>query len=130
MKILITGTAGFIGFHLTEKLLQSGYSVIGVDNLNSYYDINLKKDRLTFSGVDSSAQLSKGVTSSINPNYVFYKCDLEDKKALFTIVKKEKPTAICNLAAQAGVRYSLENPQAYVQSNIIGFQNIIDAQRF
>ena len=129
MKILITGTAGFIGFHLTEKLLQSGYSVIGVDNLNSYYDINLKKDRLAFSGVDCSAHLSKGVTSSKNPNYVFYKCDLVNKKALFTIIKKEKPSAICNLAAQAGVRYSLANPQAYIQSNIIGFQNIIDACR-
>ena len=129
MKILITGTAGFIGFHLTERLLQEGYFVIGVDNLNSYYDINLKKDRLAFSGIDCSTHLSKGVTSSKNPNYIFYKCDLEDKKALFTIIKKENPSAICNLAAQAGVRYSLENPQAYIQSNIIGFQNIIDACR-
>ena len=127
LKILITGTAGFIGFHLVERLLLEGHSVVGVDNINSYYDVNLKKDRLTFSGVDCSAHLSKGVTSSKNSNYVFYKCDLEDKKALFTIIEKEKPSAICNLAAQAGVRYSLENPQAYIQSNIIGFQNIIDA---
>ena len=126
MKILITGTAGFIGFHLTEKLILNGHSVIGIDQINDYYDINLKYDRLKFSGVDISKQLEEGVNSIKNKNYRFYKCSLEDKKSLNTIFEKEKPDAVCNLAAQAGVRYSLENPDAYIQSNIIGFQNLID----
>lgn len=129
MRILITGTAGFIGFHLAERLLQQSYNVIGVDNINSYYDINLKKNRLAFSGIDCSKDLSKGVISSKNSNYKFYKCNLEDKKAIYNLIDKENPSVICNLAAQAGVRYSIENPQAYIDSNIIGFQNIIDACR-
>ena len=129
MKILITGTAGFIGFHLTQKLILNGHSVVGIDQINDYYDINLKYDRLKFSGVDVSKQLEKGVNSKKNKNYKFYKCSLEDKKSLTTIFEKEKPDAVCNLAAQAGVRYSIENPDIYIQSNIVGFQNIIEACR-
>lgn len=129
MKILITGTAGFIGFHLAERLLSDGHSVVGVDQVNAYYDINLKKDRLAFSGITLNDELEKGVRSTKYENYIFYKCSLEDKKRLDLIFENEQPEAVCNLAAQAGVRYSLENPDAYIQSNIIGFQNIIEACR-
>ena len=129
MKILITGTAGFIGFHLAERLLKEGHSVIGVDSLNSYYDVNLKIDRLSFSGIDNIKESSQGMRSSKYSNYVFYKCNLEDKKGIYNIIRIEQPSAICNLAAQAGVRYSLENPLAYIQSNVVGFQNIVDACR-
>jgi len=129
MKILITGTAGFIGFHLAERLLQDGHSIIGVDQVNDYYDVNLKKDRLAFSGIIWEEALDKGVRSTKHQNYIFYKCSLEDKAGVNSIFEKEQPDAVCNLAAQAGVRYSLENPDAYIQSNIIGFQNIIEACR-
>ena len=122
MKILITGTAGFIGFHLTERLLQEGHAVMGVDQVNDYYDVNLKKDRLAFSGIDLNVEPQKGIRSSKHKQYVFYKTSLEDKSAIYSIFEKEQPDAVCNLAAQAGVRYSLENPDAYIQSNIIGFQ--------
>ena len=126
MKILITGTAGFIGFHLSERLLLNGHSVVGIDQINDYYDVNLKYDRLIYSGIDIAKELEGGVVSSKSKSYIFYKCSLEDKESLDKIFKKEKPDAVCNLAAQAGVRYSLENPDAYIQSNIVGFQNLID----
>lgn len=129
MKVLITGTAGFIGFHLTERLLQDGHTVIGVDQVNDYYDVNLKKDRLAFSGIDWNDEPQTGIRSSKYEHYVFYKASLEDKSAIYSIFEKEQPDAVCNLAAQAGVRYSLENPDTYIQSNIIGFQNIIEACR-
>jgi len=129
MKILITGTAGFIGFHLAEKLLLKGHSIVGIDQINDYYDINLKYDRLKYSGINITKEMIDGVNSSKHKDYKFYKCSLEDKKSLDAIFEKEKPNAVCNLAAQAGVRYSLENPDAYIQSNIIGFQNIIEACR-
>ena len=129
MKILITGTAGFIGFHLAERLLKEGHSVVGIDQVNAYYDVNLKKDRLAFSGIIFDGALNKGVRSTKHQNYIFYKCSLEDKVGVNSIFDKEKPDAVCNLAAQAGVRYSLENPDTYIQSNIIGFQNIIEACR-
>ena len=129
MKILLTGSAGFIGFHLAERLLQEGHQVIGVDQVNDYYDVNLKKDRLAFSGIDWNVGLETGIRSIKYEQYVFYKASLEDKSAIYSIFEKEQPDAVCNLAAQAGVRYSLENPDAYIQSNIIGFQNIIEACR-
>jgi UDP-glucuronate 4-epimerase len=129
LKILITGTAGFIGFHLAERLLRDGHSVVGVDQVNSYYDVNLKKDRLAFSGITLNNELEEGVLSSKYQDYIFYKASLEDKTKINSIFEKEQPDAVCNLAAQAGVRYSLENPDAYIQSNIIGFQNIIEACR-
>ena len=129
MKILITGTAGFIGFHIAERLLKEGHSVVGVDQVNAYYDINLKKDRLAFSGIAWSDGPIHGVRSTKYDNYIFYKCSLENKTKINSIFEKEQPEAVCNLAAQAGVRYSIENPDAYIQSNIIGFQNIIEACR-
>ena len=129
MKVLITGTAGFIGFHLAERLLHLGHSVIGIDAINDYYNVNLKMDRLNHAGIFLPNSTNIAVKSTIHKNYIYYKCDLENKKRLFEIFDKEQPDAVCNLAAQAGVRYSLENPDAYIQSNIIGFQNIVEACR-
>ncbi len=114
-KILITGSAGFIGYHLTELLASNNFDIIGIDNLNSYYNVNLKKDRLK--------QLEK-----FN-NFKFLKIDLVDKDALFELFKKEKFENVIHLAAQAGVRYSIENPFAYIDSNITGFINILEACR-
>ena len=109
---LITGVAGFIGFHLANKLLLEGYTVIGIDNMNDYYDVNLKKHRLN---------------SLISKNFKFYKCDILDNKCLNDIIHKEKPSTLIHLAAQAGVRYSLENSKSYLQNNIIGFYNILES---
>jgi UDP-glucuronate 4-epimerase len=128
MKILITGTAGFIGYHLSKRLLEEGHSVIGVDQVNDYYDINLKLSRLKQKGITPSKEL-KVSRSEIYKNYYFYKCDLEDKEGINTIFQNHEIEAVCHLAAQAGVRYSLENPMAYINSNIVGFQNIIDCVR-
>lgn len=114
-RILMTGAAGFIGFHLFTLLLDKGYQVIGVDNLNDYYDPKLKEDRLK--------QLEK------YDNFTFYKVDLKDKQTLDNIFLTHKPDYVINLAAQAGVRYSITNPYAYVDSNLIGFMNILEACR-
>lgn len=114
-KILVTGASGFIGMHTIEKLLLMGFEVIGIDNLNDYYDVNLKKDRL--------ARLVD------NKNYQFYKADINNKKELFEIFKNDNPSHVLHLAAQAGVRYSLENPGAYIDSNIQGFLNILEGCR-
>ena len=127
MKILVTGIAGFIGFHLTKKLISLGYNVIGVDNINDYYDVNLKYNRLIKLGLDENQ--IKSLFSSEVEHLKFYKADISDRKSLEKIFKSELPDAVCNLAAQAGVRYSIENPDAYIQSNIIGFQNIIECCR-
>lgn len=115
-KILITGAAGFIGFHLCKKLLKQGENVIGFDNLNNYYDINLKKRRLK--------ELDKHFVSK--GSWTFYKNDLIDKKKMEDIFKKEKPIVVIHLAAQAGVRYSFVNPKSYIESNITGFHNILE----
>lgn len=115
MKILITGVAGFIGFHLSQLILKKGYTVVGIDNLNDYYDSKLKDDRLEI--------LRK------NNNFIFYKTDIKHKPNLDNIFEIYSPDYIINLAAQAGVRYSIENPYAYVDSNIIGFMNILEACR-
>ncbi len=114
-KILITGAAGFIGYHLTQLLASNNFNIIGIDNLNSYYNVNLKKDRLK--------QLEK-----FN-NFKFLKIDLIDKNSLFDLFKKEKFEYVIHLAAQAGVRYSIENPYAYIDSNIYGFINVLEACR-
>ncbi len=130
MKVLITGTAGFIGFNLARKLLERGDEVVGIDSINDYYDINLKYARLKELGIDNP-QITYGMRAASNTNnkHSFYKVNLEDREAVFKIFEAEKPDAVCNLAAQAGVRYSLTNPFAYVDSNITGFINILEACR-
>jgi len=130
LKILITGTAGFIGYHLAERLISEGYDVVGLDNINDYYDIGVKFGRLERSGIyNSSPEYNKLYQSSKFKNYKFVKLNLEDKENISNLFKKEKFDAVCNLAAQAGVRYSLTNPDAYINSNIIGFTNILEACR-
>lgn len=114
MKILITGTAGFIGSHLSKKLISQDHEVVGIDNINDYYDVTIKEDRLKSIGTE---------------NFTFYKINLEDDTAMDKIFKNEKPQVVVNLAAQAGVRYSLENPRAYIDSNIVGFTNILECSR-
>ena len=130
MKILVTGTAGFIGFHLAERLLSRGDEVVGLDNINDYYDQRVKYGRLAFSGIEeNSIEYGKPVQSSKYQGYRFVKLDLEDKEKLDTLFRTERFDAVCNLAAQAGVRYSLTNPGAYIGSNIVGFMNILEACR-
>ena len=135
MKILVTGTAGFIGSHLAIKLLNRGDEVVGLDNINDYYDQNVKYGRLQRGGIISSLEegtdipYGELITSTTDSNYKFIKLNLEDKEAMFKLFENEKFDAVCNLAAQAGVRYSLTNPDAYMSSNIIGFMNILEACR-
>jgi UDP-glucuronate 4-epimerase len=130
MKILVTGTAGFIGYHLANKLINAGHEVVGLDIINDYYDVNLKYARLKQTGiVHTDIEYSKIVTSKLHPNYRFFKLKLEDRDNLNALFAKEKFDCVCNLAAQAGVRYSLTNPQAYIDSNIVGFINVLEACR-
>ena len=130
MKILVTGTAGFIGSHLAIKLLERGHHVIGLDNINDYYDQKVKFGRLERAGIDeSSIEYNQLISSSLFPNYQFIKLNLEDKDAMMVLFKEAQFDAVCNLAAQAGVRYSLTNPDAYIDSNIIGFINILECCR-
>ena len=119
MKILVTGCAGFIGSHLCERLLNENYQVYGVDNLNDYYDVNLKEKRLEI--------LTKVPLK--NNKWEFFKTDLTNKDSLLKIFENYSPKIVVNLAAQAGVRYSIENPSAYINSNIVGFSNILDLCR-
>ena len=130
MKILVTGTAGFIGFHLAQKLLQRGDTVIGLDNINDYYDVNLKYARLNELGIDKNElEENKLISSKTYPNHKFIKVNLEDSQTINKLFETQKFDAVCNLAAQAGVRYSIENPHAYIQSNVVGFMNILEACR-
>ncbi|MFV7790540.1 NAD-dependent epimerase [Aliarcobacter lanthieri] len=131
MKILVTGTAGFIGYHLAKKLLERGNEVIGLDNINDYYDVNLKYARLNELGIlKDKIKDNTLITSKIYPNHKFIKIDLSDTKDIYKLFENEKFDAVCNLAAQAGVRYSLENPHTYINSNIVGFMNILEACRY
>jgi len=130
MKILITGTAGFIGFHLAKKLIERGDEVIGLDNINDYYDVNLKYARLKETGINKQdIDWNKLVQSTKYPNYKFIRLNLEDREEIMNLFKNEKFDKAVNLAAQAGVRYSIENPYAYIDSNIVGFINILEACR-
>lgn len=130
MKVLVTGTAGFIGFHLAGKLLQRGDTVVGLDNINDYYDVNLKYARLAFHGIPKEKiSYNSLVASASQPAYSFIQLKLEDKANLDTLFASQRFDVVVNLAAQAGVRYSITNPQAYIDSNIVGFTNILEACR-
>jgi len=130
MKILVTGTAGFIGSHLANKLLARGGEIVGLDCINDYYDINVKYGRLARAGITKGKiEYNKIIQSESQPNYKFIKLKLEDKENMMALFKEQKFDAVCNLAAQAGVRYSLTNPDAYMDSNIIGFMNILESCR-
>lgn len=115
MKILVTGAAGFVGFHLSKTLLENDFEIVGLDNINDYYDTKLKEDRLAI--LNNKEQ------------FKFYKIDLSKKEEVDSLFETEKPTHVIHLAAQAGVRYSIENPSAYVDSNLVGFMNILEACR-
>jgi len=115
MKIMVTGTAGFIGNHLAIKLLERGDEVIGIDNLNDYYDVNLKLARLD--------------RIKDHPNFTDVRADISDRERMEALFKEHQPQRVVNLAAQAGVRYSIENPHAYIESNIVGFLNILEGCR-
>ncbi len=115
MKLLVTGTAGFVGYFTAKNLLNSGHEIVGVDNINDYYDISLKYDRL-----NNLKEYS---------NFIFYKKDLSDLDSVNEIFKKEKPQRVIHLAAQPGVRYSLKYPEKYIQSNIVAFMNLLEACR-
>lgn len=114
-KILITGGAGFIGFHLGKRLLEQGFQVVALDNLNDYYEVSLKEARLDI--------------LKAYPRFTFLKQDIANQAGLFSVFEQVKPDIVINLAAQAGVRYSIENPQAYIDSNIVGFFNVLEACR-
>ncbi|MBN2418514.1 MAG: NAD-dependent epimerase [Deltaproteobacteria bacterium] len=130
MKILVTGTAGFIGSYTAFRLLERGDEVIGLDSINDYYDINVKYSRLERAGIDrKKIQSDKVVRSNNYPGYGFIRMNLEDRKVLERLFSEEKFDRVINLAAQAGVRYSLTNPFAYIDANIVGFQNILEACR-
>ncbi len=132
MKVLITGAAGFIGYHLTKSLINDGHQVVGLDNINDYYDCQLKYDRLSELGVlKKHAMIYLKVSNSIKyPNSLkFIRMNLEDRLALPNLFTEEKFDLVCNLAAQAGVRYSIKNPNSYVDSNIVGFLNVLECCR-
>lgn len=116
MKILVTGAAGFIGFHASKCLLDSGFDVVGLDNVNNYYDVNLKRNRLKI--LQDYAQ------------FIFYEISLEDQAAVKQLFKKETPQRVIHLAAQAGVRYSIQHPGVYIQSNIVGMYHILEECRY
>ena len=144
MKILITGTAGFIGYYLAKRLLRDGNTIVGIDNINDYYDVNLKYARLAEAGIYAPEEINHSggknrkykpiqfhqfIQSITEPEYRFIRMNLEDKTELNELFEKEKFEIVINLAAQAGVRYSIENPDAYIQSNIVGFMNLLEACR-
>lgn len=130
MKILITGTAGFIGFHLAKKLIERGDDIIGLDNINEYYDINLKYSRLESTGIHKeNIEWGKLLKSTIYLNYRFIKLNLEDSNGINELFNSEKFDVVINLAGQAGVRYSIEQPMSYIQSNIVGFANLLESSR-
>lgn len=130
MKLLITGTAGFIGYHLARTLLERGDCVVGIDNINNYYEQELKYARLADSGISGEAsEWGRKVQSTRYPGYTFQRMDLENREEIGRLFESEKFDLVCHLAAQAGVRYSLVNPYAYIQSNVTGFFNILEACR-
>lgn len=130
MRIFISGTAGFIGFHLTNLLARQGHEILGFDNINDYYDVGLKYSRLEQLGIEKS-HVADGVfiQSNVFSNLQFIKADLQDKSLVMSCFADFRPDIVCHLAAQAGVRYSFENPYSYIESNVVGFLNILEACR-
>ena len=130
MNVLITGTAGFIGFHVVKRFIEAGHQVLGLDNINDYYSVSLKYDRLATCGIGAQHleynQISK---STIWPSYSFLRLNIEDTNGMANLFDSHKFDLVIHLAAQAGVRYSLENPIAYIKSNIMGFFNIMEGCR-
>ena len=129
-KYLVTGTAGFIGFHLANALLEKGEEVVGLDNINDYYDVNLKYARLKEAGIDrDDIEWGRFAQSKRYSGYRFIRMNLEDKEGIMELFRNEKFDYVIHLAAQAGVRYSIDHPDVYIQSNIIGFFNVLEACR-
>lgn len=130
-KVLITGVAGFIGFHLAKRLLKKGFHIIGIDNLNTYYDVDLKYARLNELGISKkdSEFYNREVKSDFHKNLTFYQLKIEDRANLPKLFAKHQLDTVCNLAAQAGVRYSIENPEVYVDTNVTGFLNVLECMR-
>jgi UDP-glucuronate 4-epimerase len=130
MKILVSGSAGFIGFHLTIALLKNGCEVIGIDNINEYYDVKLKYRRLKECGIEKKEIIwFKETRSHIFSNYLFVRLNLEDKPELLELCERHRPDVFVNLAAQAGVRHSITHPDSYAQSNLVGFLNVLESCR-
>jgi len=131
MNILVTGAAGFIGYHVSKSLVEKGHNVIGLDNINDYYDVNLKYARLKDLGIGrrNSSTYNNLISSTSKTSFKFIRLNIEDRSELPKLFKKEGFDVVCNLAAQAGVRYSLENPEAYIDSNIVGFLNLLECCR-
>ena len=131
MKVLVTGAAGFIGFYVCKKLLENGHNVMGLDNINTYYNSNLKYDRLKELGIakNNASIFNTICTSSTHNSFNFIRLSIENRTELPKVFEKEKFDIVCNLAAQAGVRYSLENPETYIDSNVVGFLNILECCR-
>ncbi|NNV55526.1 NAD-dependent epimerase [Limnovirga soli] len=129
MNILVTGSAGFIGFHVANRLIKEGHSVVGIDSINDYYDTQLKYDRLAAAGIDIKTINYNTPAISKCGNYTFYYLKIENKAALLNIFDMHNIDYVIHLAAQAGVRYSLENTEAYINSNIVGFANMLDCCR-
>jgi UDP-glucuronate 4-epimerase len=129
-KFLLTGSAGFIGFHVANALLQQGEDVVGLDNINDYYDIELKFARLKEAGINrENIEWGRKTQSSVWPGYRFIRMDLDDNDGIMRLFREEKFEYVINLAAQAGVRYSIENPGIYIRSNINGFYTILEGCR-
>ena len=129
MKCLVTGAAGFIGFHLVKRLLEDGNAVVGIDNLNNYYDVNLKLGRLSELGITYSEGIKGAMCSIKYPQFTFRKIDLQERDSLNELFAQEKFEIVVNLAAQAGVRYSIDHPYEYVNNNITGFLNVLECCR-
>lgn len=130
MKILVTGAAGFIGYHLSRRLAERGDQVIGLDNINEYYDVQLKYDRLAALGIAREKIKDRIlVTSDSLPGFAFLKLDITQQKYLDEVFRVERFDRVCHLAAQAGVRYSVINPAAYIENNIVGFAHILECAR-
>ncbi len=127
--ILVTGAAGFIGFHLSKKLLKEGHNIVGLDNINGYYSVQLKLDRLKQLGVNEVNESELVVSKTYGEQFKFIKLDLENRNELPKLFEEIKFSAVCNLAAQAGVRFSIENPNVYVDANIVGFMNLLECMR-